>query len=289
MEATNKEKFWWVKGTYPSINGERLPFVLARDVSFKEFAKKTEDAKAGRFWDYDKGIVTIIELPYGDHEGAISEFNRQICDQFRNVASQDNIRGWGAKTTGEYKEPDACFVPRRLLNLQNPVPNPCDYGRNPWPTIILEVVSFETFEHVKDKINNFWLGPNRCEDVIVIRLGNWNNRRRNQSGQPLRRLRVQYCSCLKFCRRTTLQLNQNATTFDPIQEIEFGTVDANGKASNFCPAPQTKWLTIDRDCIYEGCAPPLPPLQVLSQTSAPGIAIDLYEIQQAIFDAMGKN
>ncbi|CAG8710756.1 7400_t:CDS:2, partial [Gigaspora rosea] len=84
---------------------------------------------------------------------------------------------------------------------------------------------------------------------------------------------------LKYYRRTTLQLNENATTFDPIQE--FGTVKANGSASNFCSAPQTKWLNIDCDCIYAGCAPPLPPLQVFSQTSAPGVAIDLYEIQQA--------
>ncbi|KAF0339061.1 hypothetical protein F8M41_016383 [Gigaspora margarita] len=277
MEATDKEKIWWVEGTYPSINGERLPLILARDVSFKVFAKKSENAKAGRFWDYDKGIVMIIELPYGDHEGAIFEFNRQIVDQFRNIASLDNIRGWGATSlfdlaTGKYKEPDACFVPRCLLNLPNPVPNPCNYNGNPWPTIVLEVVFFETLGHVKDKINNFWLGPNRCEDVISL---NW------AIGVP--------SACLKFCQHTTLQLDQNATTFDPIQEIEFGTVGANGRASNFCSAPQMKWLTIDRDCIYVGCPAPLSPLPVLSQTSAPEVTIDLYKIQQAIFDAMGKN
>ncbi|CAG8560581.1 4010_t:CDS:2, partial [Racocetra persica] len=192
--ATDKEKSWWFEGTHPTINGERLPLVLARDIPFKKFAKKSEIAKAGRFWDYDKGIVMIIELPFGDHEVAIGEFNRQIFDQLRNTAPQDIIR------VGEQKG-------------------------NPWLTIILEVASFETLEHVKDKINNFWLVPNRCEDVIVFKLGNWSNKHRDQNGQPLRRL----------------------------------------------------------------CAPPLPPLQVLSQTSAPGVAIDLYEIQQAIFDAMGKN
>ncbi|CAG8635392.1 9521_t:CDS:2 [Scutellospora calospora] len=282
MEATDKEKSWWFEGTCPPINGERLPVVLAKNVSFKEFAKKSERAKTGRFWDYDKGIVTAIELPSGDHEGAIGEFSRQIFDQLRNAAPQDNIRWWGAKS--EYKEPDGCFVPRRLLNLPNPVPNPCDNGGNPWPTIILEVASFETLIHIKDKVNNFWLVPNRCEDVIVFKLGSWITKRRNRNGQPLRRLR-----CLKFCRRATLQLDQNATTFDPIQEIEFGTVGVNGRTSNICSAPRMKWLTIDRDCIYVGCAPPLPPLQVLSQTSAPGVAIDLYDIQQAIFDAMDKN
>ncbi|CAG8756163.1 25087_t:CDS:2 [Gigaspora rosea] len=168
MEATDKEKIWWVEGTYPSIKGEGRIIEV--------FAEKFENAKAGRFWDYDNGIVTIIELPYGDHEVAIIEFNRQIFDQFRNVASRDNIRGWEAKT----------------------------------------------LEHVKDKINNFWLGPNCCENVFVIKLGNWSNKRHNLKGQPMRHLRVQYCS-------------------------------------------------------------------VLSQTFAPGVAIDLYEIQQAIFDAMDKN
>jgi len=28
--------------------------------------------------------------------------------------------------TNEYEEPDACFVPRRLLDPQNPAQNPCD-------------------------------------------------------------------------------------------------------------------------------------------------------------------
>ncbi|CAG8576869.1 10654_t:CDS:2 [Acaulospora morrowiae] len=289
MEATDEEKRWWFEGIRPYINSERLPLVLARDVPFKEFAKKSENAKAGRFWDYDKGTVMIIELPSGDHESAIGEFSRHFLNHFNNVASQDDIRTWGAKdlynlATGEYKDPDACFVPRRLLNLPNPVLNPCDNVGNPWPTIILEVASSETLDHVKNKVNNFWLIPNRCEDVIVIKLGNWNNKRRDRNGHPLHRLR-----CLRFCRRAILQQNQNATTFHPIQDIEFGSVHANGRAGNFCSGPRIKWLTIDCDCIYAGCVPPLPPLQVLPQTSAPGVSIDLYYIQQAVFDAMGKN
>ncbi|CAG8535086.1 34281_t:CDS:2 [Gigaspora margarita] len=185
------------KNLVGSICFIRLPLVLARDVSFKIFFKKSENAKAERFWNYDKGIVTIIELLYGDIEGAIVEFNCQIFDQFRNVASQDNIRGWEAKSR-RVQRTRYLFCASTSAKSAKPVPNPCDYGSNPWPTIVLEVASFEILEHVKNKINNFWLGPNRCEDVIVIKL-------------------------------------------------------------------------------------------VLSQTSAPGVAIDLYEIQQAIFDAMGKN
>ncbi|CAG8621458.1 9418_t:CDS:2 [Acaulospora colombiana] len=164
MEATDEEKRWWFEGIRPCINNER-------NVPFKEFAEKSEKAKAKRFWDHDKGTVMIIELPYGDHEGAICEFISRFRNHFNNMASQDDIRCWGAKSlydlaTGEYKEPDACFVPRRLLNLPNPVLNPCDNGGNPWPTIILEVASFEILDHVKNKVNNFWLIPNRCEDVL---------------------------------------------------------------------------------------------------------------------------
>ncbi len=64
------------------------------------------------------------------------------------------------------------------------------YTGNSWPTIIFEVAVSESLEHVKEKVNE-WLAPNRCEDVIVIKIGDWSARRRNnQTRRPLRRLRV---------------------------------------------------------------------------------------------------
>ncbi len=59
-----------------------------------------------------------------------------------------------------------------------------------------------------------------------------------------------------------------------------------------------KWLTIDRDCIFAGCPQPLPPLhavvseqpltpQTRDPLQRPGVAFDLFDFQQAIFDAMG--
>jgi hypothetical protein len=42
-----------------------------------------------------------------------------------------------------------------------------------------------------DKINDHWLAPDRCEDVIVIKIDSWVGRRRNRTTRrPLRRLRV---------------------------------------------------------------------------------------------------
>ncbi|CAG8716065.1 6554_t:CDS:2, partial [Funneliformis mosseae] len=144
------------------------------------------------------------------------KFMTAIC----NATNQRSVYDWGSKSlftnlpTDEYQEPDACFIPIRLLDALNPVLNPCDRDGSPWPTIILEVASSETLQHVKDKINNYWLVQDRCEDVIVIKIGNWEEKRRNQTTQrPLRRLR-----CLKFCRTATLQQNPNATTFEAIEE-----------------------------------------------------------------------
>ncbi|CAG8539272.1 4216_t:CDS:2 [Paraglomus occultum] len=304
-EADEKEIYWWsTKASLGSldIDEKRLPLVLARDVTFSQFAKRVEIIKARRFLDYQNGTVTIIELPTAEHEITHAKFTRQFTSAFNNVSAQDDICVLGAiklytnLPSNEYQEPDACFIPRRLLG--QPAQNPCDRNGNPWPSIIFEVASSETLQHVKAKINKFWLAPNRCEDVIVIKLGNWERRCRNTTTRrPLRRLR-----CLKFCRAATLRQNPNATRFEPIEEIEFGSVYANGRESQFCSNPHMKWITIDCDCIYADCAqpPPLPSFYTIissqqpypqpqSLLQRPGVAIDLYDIQQDIFLAMGPN
>ncbi|CAG8453115.1 13331_t:CDS:2 [Funneliformis caledonium] len=105
------------------------------------------------------------------------------------------------------------------------------------------------------KIDDYWLHPNRCEDVIVIKIGDWRIRRRNSNGTTRRLLH--HLWCLKFCQAETLRQNLNTTTFDSI-EIEFRSVFANGRESYFCTGPHIKWLTIDCDCIFNSCPQPLP-------------------------------
>ena len=83
-------------------------------------------------------------------------------------------------------------------------------------------------------------------------------------------------------------------------QIKFGSVYANGGESNICNAPYMKWITINHDCIYAGCPQPLPnlfsvvssvplPSQFPNPLQTPGVAIDLYDIQQSIFEVMGPN
>lgn len=76
----------------------RLPLVLARDVTFSQFAKRVEIIKARRFFDYRNGTITIIELPTGEHEATHFKFGRQFISAFNNALPQDDIEGWGAKS-----------------------------------------------------------------------------------------------------------------------------------------------------------------------------------------------
>ena len=60
----------------------RLPLVLAKNVTFSQFAKRVEKIKARRFFDYQNGTVIIIELPTGEHEVAHTKFSLQFVIAF---------------------------------------------------------------------------------------------------------------------------------------------------------------------------------------------------------------
>jgi hypothetical protein len=75
----------------------RLPLVLARDVTFSQFAKRVEIINARRFFDFRNGTVTVIELPTGEHEVAQSEI-RFLFKSGVNNNTQDGVDDWGAKS-----------------------------------------------------------------------------------------------------------------------------------------------------------------------------------------------
>ncbi|RGB30701.1 hypothetical protein C1646_765018 [Rhizophagus diaphanus] len=296
-EANEKEKEWWSSENslgYLDVGEERLPLILARGVTFKQFQKRVEKIKARRFFSFQDGTVMLIELPNPDHEAANTFFSSQF------TSSTQQVDNWGAaklypQGQGHYEEPDACFVPISLQPRRNSMKKDefiefINFSGRPWPTIILEVASTESLVHAINKVNNHWFLPNCAEDVIIIKLGSWRNQRYNNQ-LPLRRLR-----CLKFCRTASLRQNLNTTRFDPIEEIEFGSVYSNGREASFCTGPHMKWITIDCSCIYSGCQPPILsfnavvssaplPANSPSPLQRPGVAIDLYDIQQAIFRA----
>ena len=74
----------------------RLPLILVENVSYKEFEKKCERAGASKFWEYENGTVTIIELPRRDHEIAHGEFSKQFLSAFHNVPFQDQVDNVGS-------------------------------------------------------------------------------------------------------------------------------------------------------------------------------------------------
>ncbi|CAJ0745394.1 24513_t:CDS:2, partial [Entrophospora sp. SA101] len=230
-KANEKEKKWWIDGNYKIID----------EKSYKEFEKKCERANASKFWEYENGIVTIIELPKRDHEIAHGEFSYQFLSAFHNVPYQDRVSEVGSTTCytsgdgrrrGTYKQSDSSFVPSLL---PKPAQYPSDSEGNPWPTVIVEVANTQTFASIIQKTTQFWLAPNRVEDVIILKLWHWDSNR-DQNGTPLRRL-----------------------------TIEFGTIDRNRQPYGGCSAPGMRTLSISPHCIYKGCAcrnPPLSPYPI---------------------------
>ncbi|CAG8479587.1 12801_t:CDS:2, partial [Dentiscutata erythropus] len=119
---------------------------------------------------------------------------------------------------------------------------------NPWPTVVCEVARSQSLPHILQKVNSFWLAPNRSEDVIMLKLWSWNNRR-DTNGRPLRRL-----TCYKFCRHASLQAGQTQGKFQPVQMLKFGTIDRYDIPYNSCTAPGMCIVTITPACVFEGCS-----------------------------------
>ncbi|CAG8624983.1 13439_t:CDS:2 [Funneliformis caledonium] len=90
----------------------------------------------------------------------------------------------------------------------------------------------------------FWLAPNRVEDVIVLKL--WKSKSSDQNGTPLRRL-----TCYKFCRRRSPRNTRG--NYLPVQTIEFGNIDERNRPYNGCTAQGMCTLNISPHCIYRGC------------------------------------
>ena len=79
----------------------RLPLRLITDVTYKEFLKKCERANTLRFWEFQDGTVSVIELPTGTHEGAGREFERRFFMQIgnHNLQTQDDFLSTGSIST----------------------------------------------------------------------------------------------------------------------------------------------------------------------------------------------
>ncbi|POG62151.1 hypothetical protein GLOIN_2v1785666 [Rhizophagus irregularis DAOM 181602=DAOM 197198] len=244
-KADEREKKWWIDGNYKIIGeNTRLPLILVED------------------------------LPNRDHEVAHGEFTRQFLNALSNVPRQNQVSNTGSTNPGDLfsKQSDASYTPKQL---PKPAANSCDAQGNPWPTVIVEIANTQSLPSIIRKTTQFWLAPNRVEDVIILKLWNWNSRR-DQNGIPLRCLTVQ-------------RSPQNARgDYLPVQTVRiniFMTDDDSCLVQllyHFIPGMCT--LNISPRCMYRGCPrqnPPLPPYPITNND-----VIDLHDIQQEIFDNM---
>ncbi|POG82823.1 hypothetical protein GLOIN_2v1493963 [Rhizophagus irregularis DAOM 181602=DAOM 197198] len=160
-----------------------------------------------------------------------------------------------------------------------------DQQGNPWPTIIAEVANSESLSRIIHMTTQFWLAPNRVEDV-------------DQNGTPLRRFTVQYCffcchfiyficliivlyfgSAINSVVQQAYKLQNVHGNYQPVQIIEFGTIDRNNQPYNGCTAAGMCIMNIFPGCIFRGY-PQVPPYPINN------VVIDFFPIQQAIFRAM---
>ncbi|CAI2176153.1 20274_t:CDS:2, partial [Funneliformis geosporum] len=194
-----------------------------------------------------------------DYFKFFDEYKKRVPDAFQYLVYESCSATPGRRISGSGKQSDASFVPKLL---PKPAQNPCDAEGNPWPNIIVEVANSQSLASIIQKTTQFWLAPNRVEDVIVLKLWKWNSTR-DQNGTSLRRLTVQ-------------RSPQNARGhYLPVQAIEFGTIDATNQPYNGCTAVGMCVLNISPRCIYRGCP---------RQPFANNVIIDLFHIQQEIFD-----
>ncbi|CAB4491903.1 unnamed protein product [Rhizophagus irregularis] len=247
-KADEREKKWWIDGNYKIIGeNTRLPLILVKDVSNEKFEKKCEHVNASKFWEYRDGTVVIVELPNRDHEVA------HACSSTP-----------GCRSRGFSKQLDASYTPKQL---PKPAANSCDAQGNPWPTVIVEIANTQSLPSIIRKTTQFWLAPNRVEDVIILKLWNWNSRR-DQNGIPLRCLTVQYYFLMSF--HLFHSPNNYPVYFDSainsvIEEALKMHVEITYQFKQGCPRQN----------------PPLPPYPITNND-----VIDLHDIQQEIFDNM---
>ncbi|CAG8515205.1 6748_t:CDS:2 [Paraglomus occultum] len=214
-EANNKKKEWWIDGNYKAIDEERLPLRLMKNVTYREYEKVKLQMQA------DVGSLLMALSSYMSCQNMIIEIVRFL---------------------GNFYLPSIIYNSKMILRV-------LERQGNPWPTVVCE----DARSHILQKTNSFWLAPNRSEDVIILKLWEWNPRR-DTNGRPLRRL-----TCYKFCRCASLQAGQAQGRFQPVQTYEFGTIDRYQRPYNGCSAQGMLTVTIAPECVYEGCTPPYPP------------------------------
>ncbi|CAG8500627.1 17618_t:CDS:2, partial [Acaulospora colombiana] len=240
IEETDEIKkycyFWWKTGNIHLKAGweeATLPYVLKTDVTLDEYIKRTDMHNVHALWEWEKGTVRVIELPSSFHEDCIATIIAKLGAIFDVVsATSVGIKFSGATTTktrGGGKEPDGSLRPVGKPQVSGGGSD----GRNrPWPNLVIEVAYSETEAHLKDKIENYWLLPNRVHDAIAIKLN--------------------YTPDYTVPTEMTVSLALLQTAVGALNPVmyEFGTINRQGNPINILPGQCV--INIQLGCIYHG-------------------------------------
>ncbi|CAG8615654.1 8179_t:CDS:2 [Ambispora gerdemannii] len=228
---------WWEKGEFnPKAKWEKatLPYKLAIGVTLEEYERRSEEFNIHGYWEWVNGKVIIYELPSKPHEICIGVITRMLLNQ-TNAVAFTNAEIYSLGSTRTYaddsaKEADNSFRPEKL---EAKYPNGIDKGTDPWPNLVIEVAYSETIDHVTDKVNTYWLKPDRAHDAIVVKIVPVPD---NQI--PTRMIAWHYC----VSDRITRGILPARTSF------EFGTIDENGNPLAFSQG--TRVINIALSCLY---------------------------------------
>ncbi|RHZ82617.1 hypothetical protein Glove_107g6 [Diversispora epigaea] len=267
-ELKKFRRLWWDQGNlHPKADWDnvKLPYLLAESITYEEYERRGDMFNVHGCWEWCNGKVIIIELPSDPHEICICSISRELMNCCGSVIHTDaEIYGLGSIRTrvgGSGKEADASFSPEKPDVTS---PNGRDGKNKPWPNIVIEVAYSETVHHVMDKVQNYWLHPNRAHDVIVVKINPV------PPGQVPMRMRAWH-----FCVSDGRLPNG---TVPARNMFEFGTQDEFGNALNIQQGARI--ISIQLDCLYHDL---LPNIQIPRNTLPDPIELDFFFVQRAIF------
>ncbi|CAG8596791.1 21815_t:CDS:2 [Cetraspora pellucida] len=254
-ELMKFRQLWWDQGNiHPKANWENapLPYELKSNVSWDQYAERTDKNNVHGMWEWNNGRVFVYELPSAPHESACAELTRLFA--FALAATKAESMG---------KEADGCIRPKKKPGVDS---DGCDGLHQPWPNLVVEVAYSESEEHLFDKIKNYWLRPNRVHDVIAIKI--------EPSKAP--EMIPSRMTAWYFCTDNRIA-NDN---LNPI-EYEFGTIDKFGNRLNIQPGQCI--INIQLECLYKGMQSDF---QLPTHALPNPISIDLCYVQSSILSSI---
>ncbi|RHZ55986.1 hypothetical protein Glove_408g21 [Diversispora epigaea] len=259
LDSTYYYRSTILKDLISAVTIASLPYELMTGVTLDEYFIKTDKYNVKGFWEWKNNTVRVIEFPSSFHEDSaittLGEFIK-IFDRVNNTPARMKVSGATRSRThgGEMESFDL------FLNLKCLAVDMMEwYEHQPWLNLIIQVAYAEEELHLKNKVENYWLLPNRAHDVIAIKIDYIpNNAIPTEMTVSMALLCEQPNSC--WCARPVM--------------YEFGTINRQGVPISILPGQCV--INISLECIYYE----MPRNFVIPSPPLPNpIPIDLFEVR----------